>query len=85
MLLLSFVIILQSCCSPIYFVHAGTKPRFLCEAFRKDLPIYDKRGRHIDSVSCESNSVNDQNCQVQLVYDGSTIKKTGSYQNNWIV
>jgi hypothetical protein len=56
-----------------------------CEAFRKDIPIYDKRGRHIDNVSCESNPVNDQNCQVQLVYDGSTIKKTGLYQNNWIV
>ena len=56
-----------------------------CEAFRKDIPIYDKRGRHIDNISCESNPVNDQNCQVQLVYDGSTIKKTGLYQNNWIV
>ena len=56
-----------------------------CEAFRKDIPIYDKRGRHIDNVSCESNPVNDQNCQVQLVYDGSTIRKTGLYQNNWIV
>ena len=56
-----------------------------CEAFRKDIPIYDKRNRHIDNVSCESNPVNGQICQVQLVYDGSTIKKTGLYQNNWIV